>query len=309
MNSDWFVLLLHLAIVVFLVWYGWRYLLRWPLRNGERYFFGVEVPAGWHSSAEGRKWWRWYWGTAILVPLSLEVIGFGVIAIWGRWKQLPVLALITPVWVALSLSFLACWRYASGADRRKPKRVAVALEERRLSQYFSWPVEALMLLLTAGSWAALYVWGDAATEWRTPITTTYVVLAFGGLKLSVMRRGWPLPAERTDAYERLQEVRRRQGMSWFDRFRGFLVAVLTGYAVVHTVGRVAAIEQVRWATVAIILAVGIWMTLGILRWQRAVDRAEAGLPPAQMPINWRGGGWWSFGAFMAGLAVLLVWPW
>ncbi|MCC6857631.1 MAG: hypothetical protein IT158_03670 [Bryobacterales bacterium] len=304
---NWLFLALYSLTVVFRLWYFRRRGWRAPLRNGERYFLEVEVPEGWHSSAEGRTWWRRY-HASILAPHALEAIAFLAIAVWGRWSQLPLLSFVAPVFVACHTGMVIWWRRASGIDRQRPGRVAVDLSERRLRDYFSWPLEALLLLLAAGSWLALAGWGDEATRWRMPVTFTYTVAGLTVLKAAVARQGWTLPAERTGEYQRVQEVRRRQAAAVFDGMRVMLAAGLAGYGAVHSLGDLVPTGVVRWTALAASVAAWVWMMAIFVRGEQRMDRAGAGLPPAAMAVDWRRG-WWSFGTFMAGLAALLFWPW
>lgn len=308
MKADaWLLLAAYSLTVVYRAWWFSRRARRLPLRNGDRYFMEVEVPEGWHSSEEGRTWWRRYWAS-IAIPHILEVIGFTAIAVWGRWKQLPLLALMAPVFVVFSIGFVVWWRKSSGADRYRPARVAVALEERRLSGYFFWPAETLMAALVVGSWAVLLLWGDAETRWRTPLTSTYVIAGFGLMKARVVKRGWALPVERTREYQAWHDRRRKQAAQVFDSFRWFLTVILSGYAAVHALGGIVPVEQARWSAIAAAVALCLWMMVSIARSDIVLDRASAGLPPPAMSIEWKKG-WWSFGLFMAGLGILLIWPW
>lgn len=306
MKSGWLFLALYSLTVVFRLWYFWQRGWRSPLKSGDRYFMEVEVPDGWHSSAEGKRWWRRYRAT-IVVPHLMEALAFVAIAIWGHWSQLPLLSFVAPVFVAFSIGFVFWWRRASGEDRRKPRRVAVPLQERRLRDYFRWPVEALMLALILASWAALAVRGDTEIHWRMPVTFTYVIVGLAAVKVGVVRQGWALPVDRTPEYERWQNVRRRQAARVLDGMRWMLTIAVISYALVHSTGGLLPLEPVRWTAIVVAVAQWIWMMLAFARGERALDRAGAGLPPAAMAIDWRKG-WWSFGGFMAGLAVLLFWP-
>jgi len=303
---NWLFLGLYSLTVVFRLWYFWSRGWHAPLRNGERYFLDVEVPEGWHTTQPGITWWRRY-RASIIVPHALEAVAFLAIAIWGRWSQLPLLSLVAPVFVAYYTGVIIWWRRASGADRQKPGRVAVDLTARRVRDSFSWPLETLLLLLVAGSWVALAGWGDGHT-WKMPVTFTYTVAGLTVLKAVVVRQGWALPAERTEDYQRFQNLRRKQAGAVLDGMRVMLVAGLAGYAAVHSLGGIVPVVPVRWAAILASVVVWIWMMATFARGERAVDRALAELPPVAMAIDWRKG-WWSFGAFMAGLTVLLIWPW
>jgi hypothetical protein len=81
-KSGWLFLALYSLTVVFRLWYFWQRGWRSPLKSGDRYFMEVEVPDGWHSSAEGKRWWRRYRAT-IVVPHLMEALAFMAIAVWG----------------------------------------------------------------------------------------------------------------------------------------------------------------------------------------------------------------------------------
>lgn len=307
MKSGWLFLALYSLTVIFRLWYfskrGWRS----PLKNGERYFLEVEVPEGWHSSAEGKRWWRRYWA-AIVIPHLMEAVAFVAIAIWGDWSQLPLLSFVAPVFVVFITGFVLWWRRASGADRNKPRRIAVPLRQRRLGEYFSWRAEALMLVLLLSSWVLIAVRGDAEVRWRMPVTFTYVIAWLALVKVGVVKQSWALPVERTPEYEHWQNLRRKQAARVLDAMRWMLVIVVIGYSTLHGMGGIVPLQPVRWGFITLAVAQWVWMMLAFARGERALDRAGAGLPPAAMAIDWRKG-WWSFGGFLAGLAVLLFWPW
>jgi hypothetical protein len=292
-------------IVVFKIWWIPRRVWRLPLRNGEGYFMDVAVPDGWHASEQGRLWWRRYWVT-IMLPLVLEAMGFAAIVMWGQWRQIPLLALYAPAYVALSTGFLNWWRRSSGANQHRPTRVAITLEERRLSQYFNWPTEATMMVLLAATWTALAVWGDAHTGWRLPITITYLIAGFTAIKASVVRRGWALPVEHAREYQQWLEGRKRQAVHVFDNVRWFLTVILIGYAAMRTFEVVAAILPVGWFR--IVTSILLWVLIMIrLAWSTSLQPAAPDSPLSAMSIG-SIKGWPSVGMFMAGLAALLFWP-
>ncbi|MCW5981924.1 MAG: hypothetical protein KIT09_27815 [Bryobacteraceae bacterium] len=308
MGSDWKVILCYSITVLYRLWWipirAWRL----PLKNGERYFQDIEVPEGWHTSAEGRKWWRRYRAT-IIVPHALEACGLMAIALWGQWKQLPMLSLVAPVFVGMTLAFIAWWRHANRARIQRPQRVAVSLEERKLRTYFSWSLEAALAMLIAASWAIMAWRGDADIHWRWPLTLTYVVIGLIVMKAQVVKHGWALPANRTAEYQHWDEFRRRYASRVLDRMRFMNIVILAGYAAVHSLAGVAPIGAIRGAAFAAGLGLSVWMMIGIARGETAFLRGSARslLPPATTIIDWKKG-WWSFGAFMAGLALLMFWP-
>lgn len=299
------ILFVYLLAVVFRFWLFREVNWLAPLKKGDRYFLDVEVPPGWHASAEGKKWWRRY-HASILVPHGLEALAFLWIAVWGTWSQLPLLALVAPVFVVMYTGVIIWWRHSSGVDRVKPKRLVVDLRGRRLSDYFTWKVDGLMLLLAAASWVVLAGSGDGSFTWKAPVILTYLVLGLAVFKADVVRTGWGLPPQRTEDYRRLQDMRRAQAVGVLDRFRWMMLAVLVSYAAVHSVEGILPVQPVRWTAVAASLGVWVWMMVSFAQSERALNRLGADLPPAVMPLDW-GRGWWSFGAFLAGLAALLIW--
>ena len=136
------VLVTTLVVLTFaysLVKFSWNQ----PLRNGPGFFLGVEVPEGFYDGP-GRAWLKGYRATLVALHLLL-VVCFGICFALRRLDlAAPVLGgWACPIATAV-LAFDAWTRHKLGAN--PPVRsVALSLETRRLGDYISWPMEALML--------------------------------------------------------------------------------------------------------------------------------------------------------------------
>jgi hypothetical protein len=161
-----------------------------------------------------------------------------------------------------------------------------------------------LITLLAASWIALATASDSDVRWRNPVTSTYVIAGFTLMKAGVVRRGYALPVEHTSEYQDWLETRRRDAIQIFDSLRWFLTVIVAGYAAVHTLP-VEASAPIRWAAIAISILLWLWMMVRLAR-GTALQQVTAGLP-APMRIDWSKG-WASFGVFLIGLALLLLWP-
>src|SRR5206468_3113412 len=111
--------------------------------------------------------------------------------------------------------------------------VGVTLETRRLSDYISWPVEALVVGIVACSWFLLLTKRDAQVHWQEVAVDTWVVLGLLPGKIVLVRSSLPLPADRAEEHYRWQDAQRHYGLRVFDALGWFLTAVLFAYALQH----------------------------------------------------------------------------
>jgi len=255
-------------IVVVRVFYLVRSLWNFPLRNGPGFFLGVEVAPGFYDGP-GVVWLKRH-RTVVLAEYLIEALIVAAIFATGRWSLLPLWAGGSAVlFTSTMLGFAAWTRHSLGGAPPVRSSVAVALETRRLGDYISWPVEALVAAIIAFSWLLLLTRGDAQVRWQTPVVFTYVALGLLPGKISVVRSSFPLPSERTEEHHRWQEASRRHGVRVMDAFGWFFVAVLFGYALQHGWPAAKTMVWLRWLLVGVALAIWLIMTVVIIRgWGR-----------------------------------------
>jgi hypothetical protein len=197
----------------------------------------------------------------------------------------------------------------------RQSNVAFALEERRLGDYLSWTTEALIAALIALSWLLILTRGDAQTRWDIPILMTYLVAGLLPGKISIVRSGFPLPAERTEEYHRLMEAYRRYALRVLECMQWLWVVFLGGYALQHS-WQAAEKTQTWFQWLLFGLGIGVWLLLvdRILRGGGRLDAMGRSLRPLG---SWMGpykadklmpiGGWIWSGAYSIGLVSLLAW--
>ncbi|HUD22544.1 MAG TPA: hypothetical protein VMQ60_06840 [Acidobacteriaceae bacterium] len=224
-----------------------------PLQNGPGYFLGIEVPAGFYEGP-GRRWMTGFHG---MVVALYGVCGVGLAAIIAtrRWEMTPLWAGgFALVFVPAIFGFQAWTRHKLGVN--PPVRpVALALESRRMSDYISWPTEALAVALVGLSWWLL-LHGGRHFDWRSALLQSWAVLGIIPGKMAMVRVSWPLSAERTEEHFRLQEASRRFWIRLFGIiFQWFFLVVLLGVAVLHGLLPVPPAPVWRWLVPACSIAV------------------------------------------------------
>jgi len=265
-SEQWLLVFTTTLVVVVRVFMLIRWIWNYPLAHGTGFFLGVEVSPGFYEG-EGRRWLKRY-RTVLLAEHSIEGLAWIVILASGRWSQLPATAFGAVLCTATWLGFLAYTRATLGAHPPVLSNVAIPLESRRLGDYISWPVEALVAVIIAFSWLLLLTQGDAQVRWQT-LVFTYVAVGLLPGKISVVRSSFPLPSERTEEHHRWLEASRRHGVRVMDAFGWFFVAILVGYALQHGWPAAKTMVWLRWLLVGVALAIWLIMTVVIIRgWGR-----------------------------------------
>ena len=236
------------VIVPVLVYALVKQLWNLPLQNGPGYFFGVEVPAGFYEGP-GRSWMAGFHGMVVAL-YGVCAVALAAIVATRRWEMTPWWAGgFALVFVPTIFGFQAWTRHKLGVD--PPVRpVALALESRRMSDYISWPMEALAVALVALSWWLLLHHPRPHFDWLTPLQLTWVALGVIPFKMAMVKVSWPLPAERTEEHFQLQDVSRRYWIRLSGiLFEWFMVIVLLGVALLHAASAAHHPPQAwRWLT-------------------------------------------------------------
>jgi hypothetical protein len=141
--------------------------------------------------------------------------------------QWTLVILSAPTAVALALTYKPV-RKAPPASR-----VAVSLETRRLGDYLWWPGEAMMAAIIAASWVLLLIRGDARVEWIAPVVFIYAFVGMLLFEIRNVRRGFPLPVDRSEEHRQWMEAGRHHGIRVCRISRWFLVTMLGAYALLH----------------------------------------------------------------------------
>lgn len=277
--ADWRLLLETALIVIVqaiaLKWIFWNS----PLKHAPGFFFDVEVPPGFYEG-EGANWLR-RWRTLILVVNVTLALALIAILASGRWRLLPAWAgTVALLHVAAFNGFVGYARARLGAHPPVQARVAISFESRRLGDYFWWPGEVLMALITASCWALLFAHGDSQIRWSTPVVLTYVIVGLLFLEFGFVRGSFPpLPADRPDEHQRWVQAQRRYHVRVWDLFRGLLVTVFGAYAIEHGWHAVVASVWSRWLLVSVALAVWLVLVIFLLIGERRLTVMGRDLRP------------------------------
>lgn len=310
--TDKILLLSSLAILVpARVYVLVRQLWKFPLHNGPEYFLGVEVPPFFYQGP-GIQWLKRY-RTILLLEHFAEALFLITILALGRWDMIPLTALGAVTFTLTMFGFVLYTRRALGANPRERSAVGLALERRRLSDYISWPMEALLVGIVACSWFLLLTQGDARVRWQEVMIDTWVVLGLLPGKIVLVRSSFPLPADRAEEHYRLQDANRHYGLRVFDALGWFLTAVLFAYALQHAWPAMEAIIPLRWLLTGVVFVMALYMTTVIVRGQGRLMAMGRDLRPAgSWSAPFRGAQWLSrpglawFAAWFGGILVLLV---
>jgi hypothetical protein len=310
--ADNILLLSSLAIIVpARVYVLVRQLWRWPLRNGPGYFLGVEVPAAFYEGP-GIQWLKRYQSVLLIEHLAEAFFLIAILAL-GRWDMIPLTALGAITLTMTLFAFALYTRRVLGANPPQLTAVGAVLETRRLGDYISWPVEALVFATVACSWFLLLTRGDALVRWQEVVVDTWVVLGLLPGKIVLVRSGFPLPAGRVEEHYRLQDAQRRYGLRVFDALGWFLTAVLFAYALQHSWPAMQADSSLGWLLSGLVFAIGLYMTIVIVRGQGRLIAMGRNLRPAgSWSAPFRGTQWVSrpglawFAAWFGGIVVLLI---
>jgi hypothetical protein len=266
------------VIVPVLVYALVKQLWSLPLQNGPGYFFGIEVPAGFYEGP-GRSWMA---GFHAMVAALYGVCGAGLAAIVAtrRWEMTPTWAGGFALVFVPSMFGFQAWTRHKLAVNPPVRPVALALESRRMSDYISWPMEALAVALVALSWWLL-LHGGRHFDWRSTLLQSWVVLGMIPGKMAMVRLSFPLPAERTEEHFRFQEVSRR----FWIRLSGiilqwYMVVVLLGAAVLHGLFPVHPAPVWRWLVLACLFAVWGYGMIVMFRGMQQLKAMGGDLRPA-----------------------------
>jgi len=254
-----------------------------PLQNGTGYFFGIEVPAGFYEGA-GRRWMTGYHATVASL-YTVWAVALGAIVVTRRWQMTPLWAGgFALLFVPAMFAFQAWTRHRLGVN--PPVRpVALALETRRLSDYISWPMEALAVALVALSWWLLLRHAGAHFDWLTPAILSWAALGMIPGKMAMVRLSFPLPAERTEEHYRFQDAARRYWIRLSGiMFEWFMVVVLFGGALMHALSPMRPAPVWRWVVLACSFAVWGYGIIVMFRGMREMKAMSVDLRPAG---SWR----------------------
>lgn len=306
------LLLSSLAIIVpARVYVLVRQLWQLPLRNGPGYFLGVEVPPSFYNGP-GIQWLKRYQLMLLLEHFAEALFLITILAL-GRWDMIPLTALGAVTLTMTMFGFVLYARRVLGTNPPERSTVAVVLKTRRLGDYISWPVEALVFGIVACTWFLLLTQGDARVRWREVVVNTWVVVGLLPGKIVLVRSSFPLPADRAEEHYRLQDAQRHYGLRVFDALGWFLTAVLFAYALQHAWPAVEAIPSLRWLLTGVVFVMGLYMTIVIVRGQGQLIAMGRDLRPAgSWSAPFRGAQWISrpglawFAAWFGGILVLLL---
>ncbi|MCX6620180.1 MAG: hypothetical protein NTY38_03715 [Acidobacteria bacterium] len=274
LNGDWLAVASLCAVVLFHTWAVFRRLWREPLKHGTAYFMGVAVDPGFYESS-GAQWMRRY-HTALLVQYTILVGGFAVMVALGYWRQLPLLVPVHVISFFGLVGGVALWaRRRLNTHPPVLERVAVDFTPRRLADYISWPLEALMLAVLAASWLLLNP-ARPHFDWSFPIVITYIVMAMLPGKILIVRNRLPLPAEKTEEHRRFDEALRRHALRQLDGMRWMALSI---FAVVAVHKAVPALKNLLVPSMAIPLAAWLVMMAVIIRGTGRLNAMSAGLRP------------------------------
>jgi hypothetical protein len=265
-------------ILFFWVFYGFRNIWSLPLRHGDSFFLGVEVSPGFYEGP-GIPWLKSYHAMVIVLHF-IWALALGTIIILRRWDMAPLWAGGGAMLHVIPLLAFAAWtRHKLGAN--PPVRaVAIQLKSRRLGDYISWPLEALMAAVVAFSWWLLLRHGGTHIAWRDPLLMTWWVLGYLPGKIITVRAGSPLPTERTEEHYQYQDAVRRNAIRVYSGTAWFVAAVLFGYALLHTWSPAKTVPLWQWLIVGVTMAFWGNYVIYIVRGQRQLADMGRDLRPS-----------------------------
>jgi hypothetical protein len=267
-------ILVVLALVYSLVKFAWNH----PLRHGPGYFLNVEVPAGFYEGP-GKSWLGGYRAILVAVYAALAV-ALGACFALGRLDATPLwLGGWALLYVPALVVFQAWTRYKLGAN--PPVRpVALALESRRLGDYISWPLEALLATAIASSWWMLLGPGGTQSDWLNAVQLTWFALGLLPARIAAVRSTNPLPVERTEEHYRYQDATRRIAVSVLSALAWYLVAILFGMGLRHAWSPARTVTILQWFIRGGALAFGGYCIVLMFHGQRRLASMGRDLRPA-----------------------------
>jgi hypothetical protein len=293
-------------VLAFRLFFLVRFLWKYPLNHGPRFFFGVEAPPGFYEGP-GILWLRRYRSLLLLQHLIL-IAAFVVPVALRRWNDLPIMAPVDVITFFALIGGFALWvRRKLGANPPRLSRVAVPLEARRLRDYISWPMEAMIVAFLAFSWVMCFTQGEAHLHWQQPVLITYAVLGMLPLKIIIARGSFPLPPERTEEHDRWLEAQRRCSLQTIESMRWSLAAILAWHAAR------AGVPWLRWSFFSIAGTLFLVMTGILIRYYGALASTSRDLRPVgswvgpfqRARVALHGGLTWGI-LYCSGFAALLV---
>ncbi len=289
-----------------------RRLWNYPMNHGPHFFLGVAVAPGFYEGP-GVRWLKWY-RTLLLVQHLILVCAFLVPVALRRWNDLPMMAPILVVTFFSMIGGFTLWaRHKLGADPPTLSSVAVPLKTRRLTDYISWPMEAMVVAFLALSWLLLLTRGDAHFRWQVPVLFTYAVMGMLPGMIIIARNSVPLPPERTEEHYRWQEAHRRFSLRVMKSMRWFLVVILAGYTVLHCLPGARTVVWLHGGILGLAMAVFLVMTGVLIHGSATLAKMGRDLRPAgswagpfqPARLMLRGGLAWSI-LYCSGLVALIV---
>jgi hypothetical protein len=203
-----------------------------PLKNGPGFFLGAAVPPGFYEKHGTR--WLWRYRTTVVAADAILAAALAGILLSGRWYLFAAwVGSATVLQIAPLIGFGIHARLKLGEKPVVQPRAAISLEPRRLGDYFSWQAKALTAAVIAFSWVILLARGGARVPWAVPVVITYFVVGQFLLEIGIVRRGFPLPADRPEEHERWLQAQRHHVVRSANIVRWFLVLILACYAVSH----------------------------------------------------------------------------
>jgi hypothetical protein len=112
------------------------------------------------------------------------------------------------------------------------------------------------------------------------VLLTYLLPGLLAIKFSVVRAGFPLPAERIAEHHRWADEHRRHTLWLLGNTGWFLVAVLAAYALLNGWAPAKALPWFRWMLVT--LVAGVWLVMRAIHSRR--DRRLAGMGRDLRPL-------------------------
>jgi len=240
---------------------------RQPLLRGKEWFFSVRVPDGFYEG-DGRTILQRYMHR-MLLPFVIDVPFAIAIFLSGKiWMlNLLIIGLCVVIHVNHVFSVDRAERQARAiAAPQEPIAVALSLETRRLRDYTSWPIEAMIAILDVGIFAVLiryYVTTPGANLWRllgTPLFLLYLQVGMLWIKWIIVTWRTPAPRDEADAYMSAAERMRRFRIQFcdFGRLSFAVTLVLTPIrlSVTHaTLDRIISGWLVAWLLIAIVMTI------------------------------------------------------
>lgn len=280
-----------------------------PLKNGRSFFLGVEVGEGFYGASDSR-WLARY--RAMLVTVHTAI--FGILAAilgLGKWDWVPAWAGGTAVFLTGSMMAFTLWARHELGSNPPVLPAALSLEPRRLRDYIQWPIEVLCLMVVGFSWWMMLE-GGGPMGLQKPLVMTWTILGLLPGKITIVRQGWPLPADRAAEHLGEQEAARRYSVRVLDALGGLLTSIFLMDAIRHAWPAVRTIAAVQWLMVGIPLALGVVLMVVVVQQKRvfALGRtlrpAGSWAPPSGRATLFSRSGMTWFTVWFGGMMVLTL---